>query len=489
MLESILQFGQSGIPELVQIQESFFDDPTKIAEFIHDGSGIFIRAALHFFGETFTRLDEHLRNSFCRKKDWYIVRRDEASTLCSIGRIHYPKTLFMNRKSGERRYLTDELLGFEPHERLTEDALVRLLNEAADSSYRKSGMTTSVTEEVSRHTVMNRIHALKFPPEHKCPERKKKVEYLYIDADEYHVALQYDQVKGDLRHGQHASVMPRLVYVYEGIESEGPEPSRHHLVNARYFGGVYDSGSRELWEEVDRYIRSHYDLTAIKTIDIHGDGAGWIRSGCDVIGSARFVLDRYHMHKYIIAATSHLFDSKEDAKSALYRAIHHKKKYEVREAFKRILAVTDSESKQKAVQTSMDYILNNWAGIMASLKNKEHQTGCSAEGHVSHVLSDRLSSRPLGWSRTGADRMTRLRVYKQNGGSLLALVRYQKEPVPKAAGAAGYEALAYYDRRGLLASENSHRGELGKYSEVFRASIADGTARKTASIRWHLWDI
>ncbi|WP_130836508.1 hypothetical protein, partial [Lachnoclostridium sp. Marseille-P6806] len=74
MLESILQFGQSGIPELVQIQESFFDDPTKIAEFIHDGSGIFIRAALHFFGETFTRLDEHLRNSFCRKKDWYIVR-------------------------------------------------------------------------------------------------------------------------------------------------------------------------------------------------------------------------------------------------------------------------------------------------------------------------------------------------------------------------------------------------------------------------------
>ena len=157
--------------------------------------------------------------------------------------------------------------------------------------------------------------------------------------------------------------------------------------------------------------------------------------------------------------------------------------------FEHILAVTDSESKQKAVQASMDYILNNWAGIMASLKDKEHQTGCSAEGHVSHVLSDRLSSRPLGWSRIGADRMTRLRVYKQNGGDLLALVRYQKKPVQKAAGAEGYEALEYYDRRGLLASENSHRGELGKYCDVFRASIVEGTARKTAAIRWHLWDI
>ena len=69
MLKSILQFGQSGIPELVQIQESFFDDPTKIAEFIRGGSDVFLQAALDFFGETFTRLDEHLRNNFCRKED------------------------------------------------------------------------------------------------------------------------------------------------------------------------------------------------------------------------------------------------------------------------------------------------------------------------------------------------------------------------------------------------------------------------------------
>ena len=64
MLESILQFGQNGIPELVQIQERFFDDPTKIAEFVHDGTEVYLRAALNFFGETFTRLDEHLRNNF-----------------------------------------------------------------------------------------------------------------------------------------------------------------------------------------------------------------------------------------------------------------------------------------------------------------------------------------------------------------------------------------------------------------------------------------
>lgn len=30
--------------------------------------------------------------------------------------------------------------------------------------------------------------------------------------------------------------------------------------------------------------------------------------------------------------------------------------------------------------------------------NKEGVIGCSAEGHVSHVLSSRMSSRPMGWS-------------------------------------------------------------------------------------------
>lgn len=38
---------------------------------------------------------------------------------------------------------------------------------------------------------------------------------------------------------------------------------------------------------------------------------------------------------------------------------------------------------------------------------------------VSHVFSDRMSSRPLGWSRTGCDKMARLRVYQKIEGICL----------------------------------------------------------------------
>jgi hypothetical protein len=53
--------------------------------------------------------------------------------------------------------------------------------------------------------------------------------------------------------------------------------------------------------------------------------------------------------------------------------------------------------------------------------------GCSAEGQVSHVLSARLSSRPLGWSAVGASQMAKLRAYAANKGKIYDLVKYREE--------------------------------------------------------------
>ena len=53
--------------------------------------------------------------------------------------------------------------------------------------------------------------------------------------------------------------------------------------------------------------------------------------------------------------------------------------------------------------------------------------GCSAEGHVSHVLSSRLSSRPLGWCKTGVDQMSRLRAFTANGGQVYNLFMKRKQ--------------------------------------------------------------
>lgn len=73
--------------------------------------------------------------------------------------------------------------------------------------------------------------------------------------------------------------MPRIIYVYEGVDTE--EDGRPRLINAKYFGGVYE-GSEEitnLWKEVLEYLNEAYDMEQVERVYINGDGAAWIRTG------------------------------------------------------------------------------------------------------------------------------------------------------------------------------------------------------------------
>ncbi len=267
---------------------------------------------------------------------------------------------------------------------------------------------------------MNKIHRLDFPKCEAASEKKKRP-YLYIDCDEDHVSLQYLEIKGDIGNRRRVNtIMPKIGYVYEGITNEN---GRNELVNVRYFGGVYEGadGNRELWREVQGYIDENYDMDYLKKIFINGDGAAWIKSGAKQIYKANFVLDRFHMHKYIIGATLHLLDSTEDARSEIYHAIHKKKKWMAEEIFAKIPNVTEETAKRKTVEDAKLYITENRAGITEQLKNGDADIECSAESHVSHIYSNRMSSRPLGWSRAGADKMSRLKIYYYNKGEIHGL--------------------------------------------------------------------
>ena len=426
MVNSIQQFLREGIVEIQETMRNFWMEPTKTAEMIYGITSSVTDLGLSIIAEEFEYADELIRQSDQRKKKWYVVRRDENTILTSLGSVTYKRTLFKNRKDGHSEYLLDRMINITAHERMTEDAVAKMLEEAAESSYRKGGEKACLTADaVSAQTAMNKIHQLSFPAV-LTPEKKQKAEYLYIDCDEDHVSLQ-KAAEGEIR-----TAMPKMIYVYEGVEEEG---KRRELVNATYFGGLRDGrvATGELWEEVNEYVRASYDQESLKKVFINGDGALWIKSGVEHIAGSEYVLDKFHMSKYITQATSHLYDSTEEAKAMIYEAIHKKDKEALKNAFDLILRNTDSESKQRAVNESLGYLLNNWKGICAQEDNRDILPGCSAESHISHVYSDRMSSRPLGWCRRGVDNMSRLRIYAKNGGKMLDLVRSQ--PLQKAAGA------------------------------------------------------
>lgn len=99
-------------------------------------------------------------------------------------------------------------------------------------------------------------------------------------------------------------------------------------------------------------------MDKIKRINLNEDGTAWIKTGAKVLPKTKFVLDKFYRHKYIIAATSHLADSAEDARSEIYRAINKTGKNACEEVFDRIIYATESETKRKAVETSKEYILS-----------------------------------------------------------------------------------------------------------------------------------
>ena len=56
--------------------------------------------------------------------------------------------------------------------------------------------------------------------------------------------------------------------------------------------------------------------------------------------------------------------------------------------------------REATISGAMTYLMNNLEGISIVRSDPEAAKGGATEPHVSHTLSARLSSRPMGWSTT-----------------------------------------------------------------------------------------
>lgn len=477
---SIQHFLEEGILNLGKVCENFAKNPMNFAEFVEGVHRETNRLELDFIAEYLEERDKQIIEEGRRKEKWHVVRRDQKQLITSLGTVTYHKTLFKNKETGKSKYLLDEIVGIGKHERMSEDSISRALTEAVQSSYRKGGEEACINEEmVSKQTVKKLIHELKFPEEEK-PSEKKKTEYLYIDADEDHLSLQFYKRKGDLEHKQGRktnTLLSKLVYIYEGMEPEAPKSKRWRLKNPHYISGVYSGeDNKKLWKEVADYIESHYDMDYIKRIYLNGDGANWIKRGREYLDKVIVVLDEFHIKQCLVRMTGFLEECAEDARGELLETIRNGKKDDFKGYCEKLRKYAETEGDIKRIDEGEKYIISNWGGAKERLKDRRNVKGCSAEAHVEHVLSRRMSSDPMGWSQKGADQMSRLRAYYLNGGNILKLVRGQKNyELKKASGAEGQPILSCSK---IIQSERSKIHDSLRYVERMQASISFQTREK-----------
>lgn len=358
--------------------------------------------------QIFESLDESIYQDPKRKKDWYVERKAESKKIIThLGEIEYKRSYYRSRKGKGYRHLLDELLGIDVHERIDQGVRADMTEHAANISYQKAG-ELACDVKISRQTVMNGVHKLKELKVESLGAEHKGIETLYIDADEDHISLQSGK-----------KAMPRLIYIHEGIKKSG---GRNELINPFYFASLRKNPDA-LWQEVYEHVEDTYNTDIIKTVYISGDGAAWIKKGLEYFPKAKFVLDRYHMNKYVIKATA----NNREYRSRIWEALNLSDLKALKKVMKELYDETESERKRKEIRESFLYFKNNWDGIEIYEKERESIVGCSAEGHNSHILADRMSSRPKGWSMEGAEKMARLRAFKANGGNVYDFMKEQKK--------------------------------------------------------------
>jgi hypothetical protein len=488
MEEIIRYITEDFIKNLFGLEENLYKETDSLADFVLKTRKETDEIGRRFIQMVIQGMNDRIRNMSERKRMWVVERKRDCKRLTTtLGDVIFFKTLYQSKEELNEEgkplqcYLVDKVLGLSPNQTMTEDATAAVYKEAVQTNYRKAGEDVSPSG-ISKGAVKDILHAIKFPPNFQIPKEKKVVEYLYIDADEDHYHLQFQNKKGDLIKNENGwkcnGAISKLIYVYEGIEPEAPKSKRNRLINPHYFCRGNDQDNKELWKEVFDYIEATYDTDKIKRIYINSDGGGWIRNGYRGLSDVTFVLDEFHLAKYISKLTNHMKDTGVDAKNELYECIRHGSKEEFLEIVERLTWCTSSEKVIKRIREAGAYLASNWTAAKLRLRKKDNVVGCSAEGHVYHVLSSRMSTLAIGWSRHGGSQMAHLREYYYNGGDMLELAKYQKVELPMAA---GMEEVVLSASR-MFQSERTNRSktiaEYGKYAETMRASLTEQTSKK-----------
>lgn len=394
--------------------KNLFEQGQDISQFILETQKDLNSVGVALVKEALEKASESVKSNSKRKADWYVKEKAASNTLATIfGEVNYQRTYYVHKRTGEFKYISDEMLGISAYDKMDLSLKAKLIDEAAETPYRRSGGKATDALEVSGQSVMNAIRELGSIGNYEAPQKpvNKEATIIYVEVDEDHVALQ-----------EGGCAEPKLVYVHEGFRRKGIK--RWELVNVRYFGGMY-SKSDDLWEEVSDYINEAYDYEKIEKVYISGDGAKYIKNGAKWLNKGIYVFDRYHLMKYIKQAAGYI----ENGEREIWRALKEQDKKYLKVVFDTIEGATPEGSRLESVQQASKCIMNNFKSI------KYHYSsdygGCSAEGHISHVYADRLSSRPLGWSIKGVDQMARLRVFKKNGGNVYDLMLKRKNQLHK----------------------------------------------------------
>ena len=381
------------------------------------------------FSEIVTQIENLVFEDSKRKNQYESVRFGEKSLITKNGKTTFERRFYKDNETGENVCLTDRILGLEKGERIDKKVKSEIIRKANDQSYNKSGKLVVPDMDISATTVMRNVRKNEWKMEFSERAEADKIhsKNIFIQVDEDHVK---ERNKKGCTISKIITIYTRKRTLTKPERIPEVKQVRKELVDKFTFAGLYKD-TQEMWEDVAYYIDCTYKKDEIETAFIMVDGASYIKAGTEWIAKSVFVLDTFHLEKYI----NHL-NYDEYLKTKLQEAIEQfdpistesvmdeaikKINKEIQENKELERSTKSLENRLKKIKETKTYLMNQWSGIEAHDKYKDTLTGCCQEGQVHHTLSERMSTDAKVWCEDGINEMSQLRAFTQNGGDV-----YQK---------------------------------------------------------------
>lgn len=331
------------------------------------------------------------------------------SVLTLSGNIHLKRRRYIDISTDRTLNLADEVLGIDPHDKVSAQTAWLLANCSIDMTYRKA---TEVLEFVSGHAVSKTTvksaakktaDTLKNAASIHEFSGTRKVESLCCESDGVNIALQQRHLPKKKRKKRNKEV--RLAAVYEG-KHVNPDKTKSRI-NKHIVATT--ATTKALWEDVERHIDRVYDTTHVTRSYLGSDGASWCFKGAGVLPGRVIVgYDLWHVYDII----------KRDAKKALSpEVIAILKDKGVDEAVSCVKGYATFYDTQ-GVDHSLWELCRFFKKYKKMIENARTYNLGTMESTVAHVVGARLKNFGGAWSVCGADAMVTLRAAYASGTTI-----------------------------------------------------------------------
>jgi hypothetical protein len=378
-----------------------------------------LEAARAYYQRALEALEEYLFET--RDKRLKVEHKRAVYFSFPLGDVRVERRQYLDTK-GASHYLLDELVGRVGNSPFTPELKEIAVFLSTRLPFRQSAevLGKCLPQAALSHTTIHRLVCQMGRDQLACEEAERKRIYERGEIPESearvipHLMVEADGVNISLQREKNSKAEIKVGIAYEGWEAISR--GRYQVCQKTSYCAL--ESEQSFWENFSLKLAYKYNLSQIKHKVVGGDGAGWVKSGVELL-EGRFQLDRFHLLRALRRALS----QQTDLVYPVYRACGEGNTLLALTYLNQAKKASRGEEREK-IRQLINYLQFNLTGLkdyrldIGTAGQALRRTG-AIESNVDKLVANRMKKRGMSWTMAGAKLMACL-ITVVHSGSLRA---------------------------------------------------------------------